>query len=164
MPINIEGWKTRIATGYARIFGGRMARATFALRAAILIGVIYITAAPISTILASSTKTLRDAYGVAVFMGRNGAMTRVPFCKVLRNRVVRPGRERITRPMPAIELVVGFPAHSAHGVLTFDDVQRALYDALSLDRVGFIDYNQAEQGHHVMVVLWDAGEHVQVRE
>jgi uncharacterized membrane protein YhaH (DUF805 family) len=44
-----------------------MARATFALRVAILIGVIYIIATPVRTILASSTATLRDAYGVAAF-------------------------------------------------------------------------------------------------
>lgn len=67
MPINTELWKARIAAGYRRLFGGRVARATFALRAAILIGVIYITVVPVSTFLASSTKTLRDAYGVAAF-------------------------------------------------------------------------------------------------
>lgn len=40
MPVNTELWKARIAAGHRRLFGGRVARATFALRAAILIGVI----------------------------------------------------------------------------------------------------------------------------
>lgn len=68
MPINVARLKARTATGYARAFGGRMSRATFALRAAILIGVMCITIAPVSTILSPSTKTLRDAYGLAAFI------------------------------------------------------------------------------------------------
>lgn len=33
MPINTELWKARIAAGYRRLFGGRVARATFVCRA-----------------------------------------------------------------------------------------------------------------------------------
>ena len=68
MAIDRQTWKAGIASGYVRFFGGRIARATFALRAAILIGVVFVIAAPISTVLASSTKTLRDAYGLAAFI------------------------------------------------------------------------------------------------
>lgn len=68
MAINTERWKARIASGYTRFFGGRIARATFALRAAILIGVSFIVITPNTTFLASSTQTLKEAYGLAALV------------------------------------------------------------------------------------------------
>lgn len=44
------------------LFGGRIARTTFAIRVAILVAVVVVLAAPINTILAPSSKTLKDVY------------------------------------------------------------------------------------------------------
>lgn len=50
------------ATAYQQLFGGRIARTTFAIRIAVFVAVVGILEAPIGTVLASSSKTLRDAY------------------------------------------------------------------------------------------------------
>lgn len=52
---------------YRSVFNGRIARATFVVRVAILAAVVYATAAPLTTVLVTSSKTLRDAYA-AVFV------------------------------------------------------------------------------------------------
>ena len=49
------------AAAFKSVFGGRIARATLALRAVILIGVIRVIFAPIGTILESSKEILREA-------------------------------------------------------------------------------------------------------
>jgi len=75
MPTDMDRLKTGIAAGYTRLFGGRMALATLSLRTAILIGVIFLIDWPISSFLASSTKSLREVYFV-------GGMILAMFCIV----------------------------------------------------------------------------------
>lgn len=62
MKLNVDRIKSAASSAWHRLFGGRIARTTFAIRAAILIAVVAILTAPLNTILAPSSKTLRDAY------------------------------------------------------------------------------------------------------
>lgn len=62
MQINRERIEGAVATAYQQLFGGRIARTTFAIRIAVLIAIVVILIAPFNTILAPSSKTLRDAY------------------------------------------------------------------------------------------------------
>ena len=62
MQLDLQWVGRSAAAKFHRLFGGRIARTTFALRVAILWATIYILAAPQSTFLASSPKTLKDAY------------------------------------------------------------------------------------------------------
>ncbi len=62
MQFDFANLKSASVAGYHALFGGRIARTTFAIRAAILIAVVVILVVPLSTILAPSSKTLRDAY------------------------------------------------------------------------------------------------------
>jgi uncharacterized membrane protein YhaH (DUF805 family) len=62
MQFELTKIKSACVAAYRTLFGGRIARTTFAIRAAILIAVVAILNAPLNTILAPSSKTLRDAY------------------------------------------------------------------------------------------------------
>lgn len=68
MPLSVDGIKGAIAAGFHRLVGGRIARTTFAIRVAILVGAIYLLALPLSTILTPSSKILKDLY-LALFLG-----------------------------------------------------------------------------------------------
>ena len=68
MHFDMSVIKRAATTAYRRLVGGRISRTTFAFRVAILATVIIILAAPLFTILAPSSKTLRDAY-LVLFLG-----------------------------------------------------------------------------------------------
>lgn len=62
MGLSIEMVSGKVRSAYLGVFGGRIARTTFVIRVAILGAAIFILLAPLSTILAPSSKTLRDVY------------------------------------------------------------------------------------------------------
>jgi uncharacterized membrane protein YhaH (DUF805 family) len=62
MEFELVKIKSAGIAAFRSLFGGRIARTTFAIRVAILVAVVVILAAPFNTILAPSSKTLRDAY------------------------------------------------------------------------------------------------------
>ena len=56
-----------VASAFQAITGGRISRTTFFIRAAILVGVIYLLSAPLTTILAPSSRILKDVYTALAF-------------------------------------------------------------------------------------------------
>lgn len=62
MQFEFSTIKSAVIAAYRSLFGGRIARTTFAIRVAILAAAIGIVFAPLGTILAPSSKTLKDAY------------------------------------------------------------------------------------------------------
>lgn len=68
MQFDITKIKGTALAVYHSLFGGRIARTTFAIRVAILIAAMVILAAPFDTILVPSSKTLNDAY-LVLFVG-----------------------------------------------------------------------------------------------
>lgn len=62
MQLSVEPLKRGITTAYQGLFAGRIARTTFAIRIVILVAVIFILAAPLTTFLAPSPTMLKDAY------------------------------------------------------------------------------------------------------
>jgi uncharacterized membrane protein YhaH (DUF805 family) len=62
MQFELAKIKSAGVAAFQSLFGGRIARTTISIRVAILVAVVVILAAPLNTILAPSTKTLRDAY------------------------------------------------------------------------------------------------------
>lgn len=62
MQFELTKIKSASVAAFRSLFGGRIARTTFAIRTAILIAAVVILAAPLNSILAPSSKTLRDAY------------------------------------------------------------------------------------------------------
>ena len=62
MQFDLVKIKSAGVAAYQSLFGGRIARTTFAIRVAILVTTVVILAAPLGTILAPSSKTLRDLY------------------------------------------------------------------------------------------------------
>lgn len=64
MQLTVSPLKRGITGAYQRLFAGRIARTTFAIRSAILAAVIFILAAPLTTFLTSSSQMLRDVYFV----------------------------------------------------------------------------------------------------
>ena len=62
MQLNVDRIRSTASSALHRLFGGRIARTTFAIRVAILAATFAIVATPPSTFLAPSSKTLKDAY------------------------------------------------------------------------------------------------------
>jgi uncharacterized membrane protein YhaH (DUF805 family) len=68
MAADIEVLRGKANAAYSAIFGGRIARTTFAIRTAILAATIFILVVPLDTILAPSSKTFTDAYTALFFV------------------------------------------------------------------------------------------------
>ena len=62
MQFELANIKSAGICAYQSLFGGRIARTTFAIRVAMLVAAVAIVVAPLDTILAPSSRTLKDAY------------------------------------------------------------------------------------------------------
>lgn len=68
MQLDSDVARKAVVSAYRRLFGGRIARTTFVIRVAILAAAIFLLIAPLNTILAPSSKLLKDAY-IILFLG-----------------------------------------------------------------------------------------------
>ncbi|MEN7537205.1 DUF805 domain-containing protein [Aurantiacibacter flavus] len=62
MQFELATAKNAGAKTYHSLFGGRIARTSFVIRVAIIVGSVWIVSAPLSSFLSTSSKTLKDAY------------------------------------------------------------------------------------------------------
>lgn len=62
MQLQFEKVKRVVVSTYQAITGGRISRTTFLIRAAILLGLIYVLSIPLTTIFVPSSRTLKDVY------------------------------------------------------------------------------------------------------
>ncbi len=119
MQFDVGEIKSAICTAYQRLFGGRIARTTFAIRVAILGATIFILGAPLFTILAPSSKTLKDVY-LVLFLGML-ALCVLGFVSAYAKRLHDIG----LRGYWALVTVIGLPAIIAYGI---DDYESYRYN------------------------------------
>jgi uncharacterized membrane protein YhaH (DUF805 family) len=62
MQPKVEAFRSAFTTAYRRFFSGRIARTTFVIRVAILLGVLFLLGAVTATILATSSPIVKDLF------------------------------------------------------------------------------------------------------
>lgn len=125
MRLNSEGIRSSVVGYYRRLFGGRIARTTFVIRAVVLIGVIALLAAPAMTILAPSSTILKDLYK-ALFLAVL-ALCLLGFVSAYVKRLHDIGLMGYW----AIVALIGIPALAAWGISSYGDYRWRLDHSFS---------------------------------
>jgi uncharacterized membrane protein YhaH (DUF805 family) len=115
MQFELATIKNAGIAAYRSLFGGRIARTTFAIRVAILVGAVWIVFAPAGTFLAPSSKTLKDAY-LALSLAML-AVCVVGFASAYVKRLHDMG----LRGYWALVALIGIPALAAWGISSYGE-------------------------------------------
>jgi len=149
MGIDIEAVRGRVRAAYAALFGGRIARATFVIRTAIFAATIFILVVPLNTILAPSSKTLRDAYLALFFVIL--ALCLLGFVSAYVKRLHDIG----LRGFWAIPALIGIPAVIGYGGSAYQEYRYNLDPDSFPDLAGFNDAVSAVAiALPILLALW----------
>lgn len=149
MAAGIEVLREKAKSVYLAIFGGRIARTTFVIRTAILAATISILVVPHNTILAPSSKTLRDAY-LTLFVIMF-ALCFLGFVSAYVKRLHDIG----LRGFWAIPALIGIPAVVGYGGSAYQDYRYNLDPQGFPDLAGFNDaVSAAAIAIPILLGLW----------